>query len=196
MPDSKDVETYGEGHLAFDCPWCGAISGVDPSRLGESFECPECHDSTRLTEENTRKGHLADAPSDDVEDKAKEKAGHETSEWESYGKDHVTFDCPWCGAISGIDASHIGEHFTCPECHRQTRLTEKNLRKRPVTAPPAEGPRHVERAARRRLLLGVSAVAGVIVLAVLVILLAQRPEDPGEVHAATGNGDESTYTIR
>jgi len=174
VPDSSDVESYGKGHLTFDCPWCGAISGVDPTHLGDSYECPECHEHTKLTDENTRRGHLAEATEDAPHP---DEARHETSEWESYGKGAVTFDCPWCGAISGVDPSHIGQSFECPECHNKTKLTKENTRSTPVTEAPPDAPHHAA-GSKTPLLVGAIGVV-VVIVAAIIVLAGGGGEDQG-----------------
>ena len=52
----------------------------------------------------------------------------------------LTFDCPWCGAISPVPGNHMGEHFPCPECKKGTKLTGKNTSSRPTTAAPPDAP--------------------------------------------------------
>lgn len=86
MSTSSDLESSDTGRLAFDCPWCGAILGVDSEHLGTSFPCPECGESTKLTEDNTRAGHLADVSADDARSTRTKKAKRKASEWESYGR--------------------------------------------------------------------------------------------------------------
>lgn len=107
----------------FDCPWCGAINPVPADHIGEHFPCPECRKATKLTEKNTSSLPPTAAPPD---------APHLTGD--------RTFDCPWCGAISAIASSHLGEKFHCPECGRETKLTPTNTRRAPITAPPPEAP--------------------------------------------------------
>ena len=145
MHESSDLESYGTGHRTFDCPWCGAVAGIDPSHAGEHFDCPECRKSTKLTPANTRTRELIEPPKEAPphgpgEEAAAGKVSHETSDWESYGKGHRNFDCPWCGAISGVDPSHLGDHFKCPECHKETKLTSENTRGGHASeAPPDNG---------------------------------------------------------
>ncbi len=107
----------------FDCPWCGAISPVPADHLGEHFSCPECRKATKLTEKNTSSRKPTEAPPD---------APHLSGD--------RTFDCPWCGAISSLSASHLGERFHCPECEKETKLTATNTRRAPITAPPPDAP--------------------------------------------------------
>ena len=107
----------------FDCPWCGAISPVPADHLGEHFACPECRQQTKLTEKNTSTLHVTQSPPD---------APHLSGD--------RTFDCPWCGAISAVPSSHLGERFVCPECSRDTKLTPTNTRRAPITAPPPDAP--------------------------------------------------------
>ena len=47
-----------------------------------------------------------------------------------------TFDCPWCGAINPVPGDHLGEHFTCSECKKSTKLTEKNTSTKGATTSP------------------------------------------------------------
>ena len=177
MHETSDLESYGKGHRTFDCPWCGAISGIDPSHIGEHFDCPECHKATKLTAANTRPTELTEPPpgAPHHAERGGHHPAHEVSELESYGKGHRTFDCPWCGAISGIDPSHIGEHFDCPECHKQTKLTPDNTRSAHVTEPPPDAPHHEEKSSKAGLLL----VAVVAVVAGIVAVIS-----------TTGGGDE------
>jgi len=107
----------------FDCPWCGAISPVPSDHLGEHFMCGECKKATKLTDKNTSSRKPTDAPPD---------APHLSGD--------RTFDCPWCGAISSLDSSHLGERFHCTECNKETRLTATNTRRAPITAPPPDAP--------------------------------------------------------
>ncbi len=107
----------------FDCPWCGAISPVPSDHLGEHFTCSECKKATKLTEKNTSDRKPTDSPPD---------APHLSGE--------RSFDCPWCGAISSLDSSHLGERFHCPECAKETKLTATNTRRAPITAPPPDAP--------------------------------------------------------
>lgn len=107
----------------FDCPWCGAISPVPADHLGEHFTCPECRKATKLTEKNTSDRKPTEAPPD---------APHLSGD--------RTFDCPWCGAISSLSSSHLGERFHCPECNKETKLTATNTRRAPITAPPPDAP--------------------------------------------------------
>lgn len=177
MHEPSDVESYGKGHRTFDCPWCGAISGIDPSHIGEHFECPECHKSTKLTPANTRQREMTEPPK---EAPAGEKGGekpstHEISELESYGRGHRTFDCPWCGAISGVDPSHLGEDFDCPECHQGTKLTSDNTRAGHVTEAAPDAP-HVDEKKSKAGLLLVAAV-GVVAGIVAVMVVTSGPSD-------------------
>ena len=103
----------------FDCPWCGAIAPVPADHLGEHFPCPECRQATKLTSKNTSNRPPTAPPPD---------APHTSG--------HRTFDCPWCGAIAPIPASHLGERFHCPECGKETKLTPTNTRSAALTAPP------------------------------------------------------------
>jgi transcription elongation factor Elf1 len=110
----------------FDCPWCGAITPVQVSHMGEHFACPECKKATKLTASNTSDGPPTSAPP---------------------GAPHLsgdrTFDCPWCGAVSDVPSSHLGDRFHCPECAKETKLTATNTRVGVITAPPPDAP-HVE----------------------------------------------------
>jgi hypothetical protein len=126
MADASASRSPASGQRTFDCPWCGAISSIPASHLGEHFPCPECKKATKLTPKNTTSLPPTAAPP---------------------GAPHLsgdrTFDCPWCGAISSIPSSHLGEHHVCPECQKRTKLTEKNTtRRKPSEAPP--GAPHVE----------------------------------------------------
>lgn len=145
----------------FDCPWCGAISPVPADHLGEHFVCPECAKATKLTPKNT-----SDRPPTAPPPGAPPTGGLRT------------FDCPWCGAISPIPASHLGERFACAECHRETKLTAANTQAAAVTAPPPGAP-HVE--ARRPFV--VWGVVGACALAAAVgafLLLQQEGEAPSD----------------
>lgn len=113
---------------------------------------------------------------------------HETSDLENYGKGHRTFDCPWCGAISGIDPSHIGEHFDCPECHKSTKLTPANTRDRHVTDASKDAPPHEESKSKLAPLLLVLAIAAVI--GVVVFLTSTGGGDD------EGTGGEGTDVAR
>ena len=132
----------------FDCPWCGAISPVPADHLGEHFSCPECRKQTKLTEKNTSSLHVTETPPD---------APHLTGD--------RTFDCPWCGAISAVPSSHLGERFLCPECSRDTKLTSTNTRRAPITAPPPDAPPPAATTGSPRALVAVAvlAVVGVVV---------------------------------
>jgi predicted RNA-binding Zn-ribbon protein involved in translation (DUF1610 family) len=134
----------------FDCPWCGAISPVPADHLGEHFACPECRKETKLTEKNTSALGVTETPPD---------APHLTGD--------RTFDCPWCGAISAVPSSHLGERFACPECKRDTKLTPTNTRRAPITAPPPDAPPPEPTGAPKGLLV----VAGLIVVGVAAWLL-------------------------
>lgn len=129
------------GTRTFDCPWCGAISPVPASHLGEHFACPECKKGTKLTEKNTANRAVSATPPD---------APHMSGE--------RTFDCPWCGAIASVPSSYLGEGFACPECERSTKLTATNTRRAAVTAPPPDAPHP-----------GVSSGAGPKILAAAVV---------------------------
>ena len=111
MHETGKNETYEPGHLTFDCPWCGAISGVGPELVGEHFECVECGKETKLTEQNTRRAHLFEPP--------KDAPHHDDSP--------RPFHCPWCGRHTEIPPTHLGEYYDCPECHKRTKLTERTL---------------------------------------------------------------------
>ena len=111
------------GTRTFDCPWCGAISPVPADHMGEHFSCGECRKATKLTEKNTSTRGPTEIPPD---------APHLTGD--------RTFDCPWCGAISSVPSSHLGEGFECPECKKHTKLTSTNTRRATVTAPPPDAP--------------------------------------------------------
>lgn len=192
MHESSDLESYGEGHRTFDCPWCGAISGIDPSHIGEHYDCPECHKATKLTPQNTRQTELTQPPGEaagDAKAKPPKPVAHEVSDWESYGKGHRTFDCPWCGAISGIDPSHLGESFTCPECHESTKLTPDNTRPGHVTEPPPDAPHHEEKPARSPALL---VVALALVAAIVGVLVATGGDDGG----GTGPTDDGKQAAK
>ncbi len=144
MHRSSDQEAYGPGHLTFDCPWCGAICGVAPDHVGESFECPECGQKTKLTEHTVRRAGLLDAPPD---------APH-------HEEQRVAFDCPWCGNTAPVSADLFGTSYNCPRCHQSTRLTTKTTR-RPGAAEP--GAPAVAAPARRWPLLAVAVVAAAVV---------------------------------
>jgi hypothetical protein len=76
---------------------------------------------------------------------------------------YLTFDCPWCGAISRAEETMLGEHYVCPECHRGTKLTEVNTRHRDLTEAPPDAPHHAEPASstsRLPLALGLLLLAG------------------------------------
>jgi len=129
----------------FDCPWCGAISPVPADHLGEHFMCAECKKATKLTDKNTSDRKPTDAPPD---------APHLSGD--------RTFDCPWCGAISSLDSSHLGERFHCPECAKETRLTAMNTRRAPITAPPPDAPPPAPTSSGKGVLVAlVLAVAGI-----------------------------------
>jgi hypothetical protein len=134
MVDVGATGSHAAGQRTFDCPWCGAISSIPADHLGEHFTCPECHKATKVTEKNTSSLPPTAPPPD---------APHLSGD--------RTFDCPWCGAISSIPSSHLGEHFTCPECHKATKLTEKNTTRRPPTEAPAGAP-HEEKVGGRGVL--------------------------------------------
>lgn len=190
MHESSDLESYGKGHRTFDCPWCGAISGIDPTHIGEHFDCPECHKSTKLTPANTRTEELTEPPPDAPHpgtEGAPKPVAHETSDWESYGKGHRTFDCPWCGAISGIDPSHLGEHFDCPECHKRTKLTPDNTRGGHLTQAPPDAPHHEEPKSKAGLLL-------VVAIAVVVGVVAMIASRGGEEEDGDGGGPTVAQT--
>ena len=141
----------------FDCPWCGAISTVPADHLGEHFHCPECRKPTKITERNTTAGGAAGTAADTT---------HLSGD--------RTFDCPWCGAISAVPSSHLGERFACPECHRDTKLTSTNTQRSPVTVPPPDAP-HVE-SSRRGLWIGLGVAAAAFVG---FLLLRDRGEPSG-----------------
>jgi hypothetical protein len=147
MADTQATGHPHAGHRTFDCPWCGAISSIPGDHLGEHFTCPECKKATKLTEKNTSALKPTAPPPD---------APHLSGD--------RTFDCPWCGAIASIGVEYVGEHFTCPECSKSTKITEKNTTRRPVTAPPPDAP-HVEGSAGG----GRKAAIGVLVLVALAV---------------------------
>ncbi len=111
MHETGKKESYDPGHLTFDCPWCGAISGVQPELIGEHFECVECGKETKLTDQNTRHAHLFEPPSD---------APH-------LDDSPRPFTCPWCGDHAEIPPTHLGEYYDCKECHKRTKLTPRTL---------------------------------------------------------------------
>lgn len=150
--------------LTFDCPWCGAISRVPASTLGEHFPCPECKRVTRLTEANASDRPPTLPPPD---------APHLSGD--------RTFDCPWCGAISAVPSSHLGERFHCPECGKETKLTAANTQRAPVTAPPPDAP-HVPSGAGRRAL----ALVAVVVVIGVVIWLVVGGGDSGSKEVGRG----------
>lgn len=130
--------------LTFDCPWCGAIDPVPASQLGEHFACPECKRATKLTERNT-----SDRPPTEPPPDAPHRSGDRT------------FDCPWCGAISAVPASHLGERFHCPECGKETKLTPSNTRAAAITAPPPDAPHHDAPKERGGLVVGALTLAAI-----------------------------------
>ncbi|MBL9086019.1 MAG: hypothetical protein JNM10_02665 [Planctomycetia bacterium] len=141
----------------FDCPWCGAISPVPADHLGEHYPCPECRQATKLTPKNTSNRPPTAPPPD---------APHTSG--------HRTFDCPWCGAIAPIPASHLGERFHCPECGKETKLTPTNTRSAALTAPPPDAP-HVEVKGGGR---GVLVAVALVTLGAAVWFFAGRPSEP------------------
>ena len=141
----------------FDCPWCGAISPVPADHLGEHFPCPECRQATKLTSKNTSNRPPTAPPPD---------APHTSG--------HRTFDCPWCGAIAPIPASHLGERFHCPECGKETKLTPTNTRSAALTAPPPDAP-HVEAKGGAR---GVLVAVALVTLGAAVWFFAGRRSEP------------------
>ena len=144
----------------FDCPWCGAITPVPSDHLGEHLKCSECGQSTKLTSHNTSSRRPTETPPD---------APHLSGD--------RTFDCPWCGAISDVPSSHIGERFACPECKKDTKLTATNTQRAGVTAPPPEAP-HVEGGPRPGLWIGIGVVTAC-VLAYFGLRTPGTEEAPG-----------------
>ena len=142
-------ESYGPHHRTFDCPWCGAISGVPPDLIGDVFQCPECKETTKLTVQNTRAAHLSETPPG---------APH-------HAEGELTFDCPWCGAISPVSSEALGTSFACPECKNETRLTEKTTRRAELFVPPPGAPHHEERHGLPGWVFGALAVLAVAVIA-------------------------------
>jgi transcription elongation factor Elf1 len=162
------MTTVHAPHRTFDCPWCGAINLVDPSQIGQHWQCPECKKSTKLTASNTSDRPPTAPPPD---------APHLSGD--------RTFDCPWCGAISSVPSSHLGERFACPECRRETKLTSTNARRAPITAPPPDAPPAAPPPAK-----GVGiAVAVVAVLAGLGLWMAFAGGSSGGGGGSTRSGD-------
>ena len=160
----------------FDCPWCGAIAPVPADHLGEHFPCPECRQATKLTSKNTSNRPPTAPPPD---------APHTSG--------HRTFDCPWCGAIAPIPASHLGERFHCPECGKETKLTPTNTRSAALTAPPPDAP-HVEAKGGGR---GVLVAVALVTLGAAVWWFAGRPTAPGAPAAAgKTNASRASPTAR
>ncbi len=150
MANARETGSAAHRMLTFDCPWCGAISRVQASQIGDHFPCPECRRVTRLTEANATDQPPTLPPPD---------APHLSGD--------RTFDCPWCGAIAAVPSSHLGERFDCPECRKDTKLTATNTRRLPVTAPPPDAP-HPESGVGRRAVLVAVGVAVVALLAWLI----------------------------
>src|SRR5262245_24393171 len=94
-----------------------------PAPLAARVQVPECVNNPTPTEQHTSSLSPTDTPPD---------APHLSGD--------RTFDCPWCGAISAVPSSHLGERFVCPECQRDTKLTALNTRRAPITAPPPDAP--------------------------------------------------------
>jgi hypothetical protein len=153
----------------FDCPWCGAISPVPADHLGEHFACPECRKATKLTEKNTSALRVTDAPPD---------APHLTGD--------RTFDCPWCGAISSVPSSHLGERFHCPECARDTKLTPTNTRRAPITAPPPDAPPPAEAGAPKGLLVMAGLVVAGVVAWGIASAVGSSPPEPERTAGGPG----------
>ena len=162
MTSTGTVGSSAHESRTFDCPWCGAISPVPADHLGEHFACPECRQQTKLTEKNTSTRHVTETPPD---------APHLSGD--------RTFDCPWCGAISAVPSSHLGERFVCPECSRDTKLTPTNTRRAPITAPPPDAPPPEPTGAPKALI----AVAAVIVVGIAAWAIA-----------SSGGGEEAKGT--
>jgi predicted RNA-binding Zn-ribbon protein involved in translation (DUF1610 family) len=172
MDHHEQQEAYGPDHRTFDCPWCGAISGIDPTHIGEHFECPECNQSTKLTPKNTRKRHITDPP--------KEAPHHEDR--------MLTFDCPWCGAISQVGSALLGTSFDCPECHQATRLTDQTTRAGDLFVPAADAPHHEESSG-----VGMKALIGLVVVAAIAWFAFGRG-DGGSTETPDGGGRHTAQT--
>ncbi len=163
METSTATGTHQPGARTFDCPWCGAISKIPSDHLGEHFTCPECKKATKLTDKNTSSLNPTEPPPD---------APHLTGD--------RTFDCPWCGAICSVPSQHLGEHFTCPECKKATKLTPQNTRRADVFTPPPDAPPpewEVARARRTKVLIAVG-IAAAIGIAVAVSQGGGTPAKP------------------
>lgn len=161
------------GKLTFDCPWCGAITPVPVERMGEHFPCPECKKATKLTSHNTSDRPPTEAPPD---------APHLIGD--------RTFDCPWCGMISSVPSSHLGDRFHCAECGKETKLTATNTRAAALTAPPPDAP-HVERKPMGR---SVLAAAAVVVVGV-VAWLAFGQGGGGSSETADGSSEAASSAM-
>jgi len=169
-------ESYGAGHLTFDCPWCGAICGVGPDHLGEFFTCPECGKKTKMTEATTRRVPVTVPPDDapHIDDSPR------------------PFSCPWCGHESEIPPTHLGEHYECPACHQATKLTDRTL-----PSPDEEGA--ASKASRMPLLLG--GLGLLVLVVVLALVLGGGPkEEKGAASTttampATGTGTSGSATL-
>ncbi len=182
METSTATGTQQPEARTFDCPWCGAISRIPSDHMGEHFTCPECKKATKLTDKNTSALKPTEPPPD---------APHLTGD--------RTFDCPWCGAICSVPSQHLGEHFTCPECKKATKLTPQNTRRTDVFTPPPDAPPpewEVARARRTKVLiaLGIAVAIGV---AVAVSQGNESPAKPGggegtTAQAPTPPPDETT----
>ena len=170
MHDTAKGESYGPGHLTFDCPWCGAISGVRPELVGEHFECVECGKETKLTEQNTRHAHIFEPPKDapHLDDAAR------------------PFGCPWCGHHEEIAPTHLGEYYDCPECHKRTKLTSRTLPSPEAVAEQAK--QETAKPSRAPLVLA----ALVVVVGVVVFLLSQGGDDGG---TTTDEGGRRTAAV-
>jgi transcription elongation factor Elf1 len=172
MATTPPTDRPPEDRRTFDCPWCGAIHVVPADWLDASFTCKECKRSTRLTEQNLSTRAPTELPDSGVPPQPKR-----------------VFDCPWCGAISGISSLRLGEHFTCPECKRGTKLTDVNTRHGEVTDAAPDAPHHVTAAERHRWWLGIGVVAVAVVAAAVFVgpgLVGSGDDAPTEV---AGDGE-------
>src|SRR5262245_30781837 len=133
--------------------------------MGEHFACPECKKATKLTSHNTSDLPPTEAPPD---------APHLVGD--------RTFDCPWCGAISSVPSSHLGDRFHCPECGKETKLTSTNTRAAAITAPPPDAP-HVDEGKGGR---------GILVAAVVAVLAVGAWLAFGQSGGSSGSGEKET----